>query len=279
MGLIPGVGWASELLLNREAQVAKEPHGSKRRETFMHYMPLALPFVLAFFFLFVLLVILVEIGILGYAYQKIGVNRRYVFALLFLSLLGSYVNIPVAELPAEHIHSGRVVTFYGMRYMVPMVMNWPKTVIAVNVGGAVIPFILSLYLIIKNRLYFRSLLAVVVVAGVCHYMAYPVPGVGIAEPIFIPPLLTAGLALLISREHAPPLAYVAGSLGVLIGADVLNLDKIRGLGAPVASIGGAGTFDGIFLTGIVAVLLASLIRRKPSKSQAGDQGQRQSVEA
>jgi uncharacterized membrane protein len=239
----------------------------------MHYMPLALPFLLAFFFLFGLVVVLIEIGILEYAYQKLGVSRRYVFALLFLSLVGSYVNIPVAELPAEHIESGRVVTFFGMRYIVPMVMNWPRTVIAVNLGGGVIPVLLSLYLIIKNRLYFRSLLAVGVIAAVCHHMAYPVPGVGIAEPTFIPPILTAGLALLISREYAAPLAYVAGSLGVLIGADLLNLDKIRGLGAPVASIGGAGTFDGIFLTGIVAVLLASLAGRKPSKSRAGDQGQ------
>jgi uncharacterized membrane protein len=245
----------------------------------MHYMPLALPFFLAFFFLFVLLVVLVEIGILGYAYKKIGVGRRYVFALLFLSLLGSYVNIPVAELPAEHIRSGQVVTFFGMRYMVPMVVNWPKTVIAVNLGGAVIPVILSLYLIIKNRLYFRSLLAVGIVAAVCHYMAHPIPGVGIAEPTFIPPLLTTVLALLMSRGNAPPLAYIAGSLGVLIGADLLNLDKIRGLGAPVASIGGAGTFDGIFLTGIVAVLLASLVGKNRSKSQAGNQTQKQSAEA
>jgi hypothetical protein len=38
------------------------------------------------------------------------------------------------------------------------------------------------------------------------------------------------------------------------------LGKIHGLGAPVASIGGAGTFDGVFLVGIVAVLLASLMQ-------------------
>ena len=82
------------------------------------------------------------------------------------------------------------------------------------------------------------------------------------EPTLVPPFLTAGVALLISREHAPPLAYIAGSLGTLIGADLLNLGRIQGLGAPVASIGGAGTFDGIFLTGIVAVLLASIAGRK-----------------
>jgi uncharacterized membrane protein len=56
------------------------------------------------------------------------------------------------------------------------------------------------------------------------------------------------------------LAYISGSLGTLIGADLLNLNNIQGLGAPVASIGGAGTFDGIFVTGILAVLLAPATR-------------------
>jgi uncharacterized membrane protein len=51
---------------------------------------------------------------------------------------------------------------------------------------------------------------------------------------------------------------VGGTMGTLIGADILNLDKISSLGAPVASIGGAGTFDGIFLTGILAVLVAGI---------------------
>jgi uncharacterized membrane protein len=51
------------------------------------------------------------------------------------------------------------------------------------------------------------------------------------------------------------LAYIAGTLGCLIGADLLNLHRLAGLGAPIASIGGAGTFDGIFFTGIAAVLI------------------------
>ena len=228
----------------------------------MHYFPLTLPFLLILFFLFLFLIILIEVGILGYAYEKIGVDRRYVFFLLFFSLMGSYVNIPVAQLPAQEIHSARVVSYYGMQYVIPTVVDWPGTVIAVNVGGALVPVILSISLIKKKRLYLRSLLAVAIVAAVVHHLATPVPGVGIVVPAFVPPLLTAGVVLLISREHAPPLAYIAGSLGTLIGADLLNLGKIQGLGAPVASIGGAGTFDGIFLTGIVAVLLASLMTTK-----------------
>jgi len=75
--------------------------------------------------------------------------------------------------------------------------------------------------------------------------------------VFVPALAAAVIALLLSREYAAPLAYIGGSLGTLLGADLLNLGKIQGLGAPVASIGGAGTFDGIFLIGILAVLIAS----------------------
>ena len=57
-------------------------------------------------------------------------------------------------------------------------------------------------------------------------------------------------------HHADAIAYISGVMGTLIGADLMNLGRLSELGAPVASIGGAGTFDGIFLTGIVAVLLA-----------------------
>jgi uncharacterized membrane protein len=45
-------------------------------------------------------------------------------------------------------------------------------------------------------------------------------------------------------------------MGILVGADILKLNEIGKLGAPVASIGGAGTFDAIFLSGIIAVLLS-----------------------
>jgi uncharacterized membrane protein len=100
------------------------------------------------------------------------------------------------------------------------------------------------------------LIAVAIVAAIVHAVAHPVQGVGISVPVFVPPLVAAATAILVARRAAPSVAYIGGSLGTLIGADLLNLGLVRGLGAPVASIGGAGTFDGIFLTGIVAVLLA-----------------------
>ena len=75
-------------------------------------------------------------------------------------------------------------------------------------------------------------------------------------PVLIAPLAAALVAILLDPAHSAPLAYISGTLGVLIGADILRLKDIRKLGVPLAAIGGAGTFDGIFITGIVAVLLA-----------------------
>jgi len=171
---------------------------------------------------------------------------------------------PVARLPGEQIVSGREVWYFGMHYVIPEVISRPGTVIAVNAGGAVIPGLLSICLYVRNRLWISAIIATVAVAGVCHWLARPVPGLGIAFLVFVPPLSAAAIALLLSRRQAAPLAYISGSLGTLIGADLLNLDRVQGLGAPVASIGGAGTFDGIFMTGILAVLIASIFR--PSES-------------
>jgi uncharacterized membrane protein len=177
---------------------------------------------------------------------------------LFGSLIGSYFNIPITVLPGEPVRSGQIVEFFGMRYVVPLVTSWPGTVLAVSVGGAIIPTLMSVYLVIRYQLWLKAALATAVIAFVMHSMATPVPGIGIAVPVFAPVATTAILAFILSREYAPPLAYIGGSMGTLIGADLLNLDRISDLGAPVASIGGAGTFDGIFLTGILAVLLAGI---------------------
>ena len=194
--------------------------------------PLTMPLLLLPLVLLGLLILLVEARVLTYAYRKVGVHPRYAFAVMLLSLLGSQVNIPLYSIDRG------------------------ATVVALNVGGALIPILVSLYLLVQTGMYRRMLIGVSVVAAVVHNLAQIVPGVGIAVPMIVPPLVAAGVALPLAFRRAPPLAYVSGSMGTLIGADLLNLGKIARLGAPVVSIGGAGTFDGVFLTGILAGLLA-----------------------
>ncbi len=196
------------------------------------------------------------------AYELMGINRRYVFLLLLVSLVGTYFNIPVYQFPGGNVISGAHIDFFGMRYVIPMVRQWPGTTVAVNVGGAIVPVLLSLYLLVKNKFYGRALAGVILVTIVVHLLAYPVRGIGIAEPLFVPPLVAAAAGLIFARKSAPAPAYISGTLGTIIGADLLNLDKVQGLEAPIVSIGGAGTFDGIFLTGVASVLMAALLTPK-----------------
>lgn len=195
------------------------------------------PIIVLFTLALGLIVALLELGLVAYAYERIGIDSRYLISLLALSLLGSGVNLPVARLDGGD----------GER---------PAQVLAVNAGGAIIPAGLSLYLLLRGAAPPAALIGVAVVAAVVHRAARPLPGIGIAVPLVVPPVVAAATALLLAPAAAPAAAYVAGSLGTLIGADLTHLGTLRRLGGPVASIGGAGTFDGIFVTGILAVLLA-----------------------
>ncbi len=201
-------------------------------------------------------VVLVEMRVLAYAYRKVGVRPRYAFAVMLLSLLGSHVNIPLYSVPGQRVLRPHEISMFGRTYIVPDAVETGATVVALNVGGALIPILVSIYLVARTRLYGRMAIGVAIVAAVVHSLAQIVPGMGIAVPMFIPPLVAAGVGLLLAFRRAPPVAYVSGSMGTLVGADLLNLDRIAQLGAPIVSIGGAGTFDGVFLTGIIAGLLA-----------------------
>jgi uncharacterized membrane protein len=178
------------------------------------------------------------------------------------TFMGSYINIPLLKLKTTvSIIKEEFVNFFGVLYRIPHVEYGKAiTVVAVNVGGALIPTAVSLYLLYKTAtpIILYSLISVAVVALVTHAVARPVKGVGIVTPVFIPPITAALLALILSPNGPTIIAYVGGVLGTLIGADLSNLKVIPKLGAPVASIGGAGTFDGVLLSVIIAVLLAAL---------------------
>jgi len=228
----------------------------------MHYLPGQLLLYLLLGALILGVLVALQIGLLDTAYRRLGLEPRVAMLVLLASLIGGFLNIPIARLPEARVVARGYVDMFGVPYYVPQEVDWPGTILAVNVGGAVIPVLLSLYLVLHDRILIRSALATAIVAVVVHQLATPIPGVGISVPLVAPPLLAAVTGVLLSRRYAAPLAYVGGSLGVLIGADLTNLDQLQTLGASVASIGGAGTFDGVFLTGVVAALLAALGERR-----------------
>jgi uncharacterized membrane protein len=223
----------------------------------MFLFPAVIAFIFLLFCLLVGVFLLIQIGVIAYAFGSLGIPPNYLFLLLLASLIGSYVNIPVKRLVQETISQSGVINFFGFRYFIPETRYKRETIIAVNVGGAIVPILLSLYLIITKATYLPFLIATLIVTFIVYQLARPIPGLGIAVPALIPPFIAAIIALIIAPGNPPPVAYVSGSMGTLIGADLLNLGRIKELKAPIASIGGAGTFDGIFLTGIMAVILAA----------------------
>jgi uncharacterized membrane protein len=227
-------------------------------QSHIHYLPLPPVFYLLLVGALVAVFFLIQFGILTYAYRRIGLSANAALLLLIASLLGSYVNIPVAQLPEVQTRAQEVVDFFGEHYVVPVPVDWPGTIIAINVGGAVIPALLSVYLILRNQIWIVGPIAIAIVGAIVYVLAEPVSGVGITVPFFIPLLAAAIVSLILSWERAAPLAYVAGSLGTLIGADLMHLPELGQIGAPIAAIGGAGTFDGVFLTGVLAVVLAGI---------------------
>lgn len=217
----------------------------------MFYLPISIALFLLFLILIPLLIVLAP----GLAFAKLGLPPVLGYAFFLLCLVGGGVNIvvrreklesPVPRDEMEVLLRG----FFGLR--IPRVT---ERVVAVNLGGAVLPGLLCVYLLRLAPLA-EILLATAITTGASYFLSRPVQGIGIVMPTFVPPVIAAAAALLIAREHAPAVAYVSGVMGTLIGADLLRLPQIRNLGAAFLSIGGAGVFDGIFLVGLVSVLLA-----------------------
>ncbi|MGR9116812.1 MAG: DUF1614 domain-containing protein [Gammaproteobacteria bacterium] len=218
----------------------------------MPVITLVIFFLLALFFIAMIQVHLFEI-----AFEKLGLTPEVSLLLLVGTLVGSGINIPIYSLRTKL--SGHLVMTPDRKpvWEIFQPAKEGQVVIALNIGGCIIPVGLCLYFISLQLIDpTKLLLALLAITGLSYRFSRLIPGLGVAMPIFIAPMASATLALMLDPAHAAQLAYISGVLGVLIGADILRLNNIISLGAPIAAIGGAGTFDGIFLTGILAALLA-----------------------
>jgi uncharacterized membrane protein len=222
--------------------------------------PGCLTLVLVFFLLILLPFFFAQFMLAALA--KLGLSPPSAFIILIGIIFGSSVNIPIKRFPREEeIFVDPFVMFgFGRLFSLPRRAHRGVT-LAVNVGGCVIPAALAVYeclLVARRGPTALIILLIVTLANVvvCFRTARPVPGLGLAMPAFLPPLITASLSLLLIPDFAPPVAFVAGVLGPLMGADLLHLKEVVRTAPAIASIGGAGTFDGIVLSGLVAALLA-----------------------
>lgn len=229
-------------------------------------LPVDSPLMFFLILLVPLILIMLFVNTIKSAFLGLGFSPAAATALVFVSIAGSIVNIPVREVVKEKTTFETPTSFvYSILYPQSKgpAKRIEKTRIAVNLGGAIVPLFVCAYIFFRfpGHVLPFSLVTVPVSIAICYRSARIMPNVGVVMPTFVPPAAAAALALVFAWGDASaiPLCYVTGVLGVIVGADLLNLDKLGSMSAPMASIGGAGTFDGIFLTGIVSVFLGEVI--------------------
>jgi uncharacterized membrane protein len=181
--------------------------------------------------------------------------------------VGGLINIPLYRIERREEQPVDAFGPFGFGDWMPSLHRVRRdTIVAVNVGGCLLPLALVVWEVLHlmrlgGAIAAALVLSVVASVAVCYKAARPVRGVGIALPGLIAPVIAIGMTwiLLGSPAYAsvrPPVAFVAGVLGPLVGADLLHLKDITKISAGVLSIGGAGTFDGIVLSGLLAALFA-----------------------
>jgi uncharacterized membrane protein len=184
--------------------------------------PLAPVFAIALAVLTAMVVALFVLDVVAYAYRRIGISVGALLSLVWLSLIGGLVNIPIARLRGQSGYGVDEVVVFGVRYRVPRLRRTAPTILAVNVGGAVIPAGLSVYLWIRDDVWWQAGAGVLFVTVLVYAVARPVPGLEIAVPALVPPVLAAMAAVLLAPTATAAVAYISGSLGTLIGGDLLH---------------------------------------------------------
>ncbi len=173
------------------------------------------------------------------AFRSVGFTFAETTLILFASIL-LYIYIP--DIPL--FKSGNVI-------------------IGINVAGALIPIFLCLRMLEQGRApAMESLLGIVIVTYLAYSLSEVVPEKGILLYSYHIPAITASLTgVLAARKkwtRAGPAAYVSGSIGILMGADILHIQEVLNFQnehTVFAVIGGAGIFDAIFIVGILAVVI------------------------
>ena len=219
-------------------------------------------------FLFLILMCLLPVFLYDTAraiLTKLGLSPQGAGLTVLAIFFGSLINIPVHQIVRDELQPdvrfGPIGRYFERDYR----RVYSRTLIAVNVGGCVIPVLLAVQQMLRvaqfgDNAIFGTLIVSALSIGVCYLIARPVQGIGIMMPGLIPPLVCV-LSAWILMPSAPPeqrtaAAFIGGVLGPLIGADLLHLKDIAKTPVGIMSIGGAGTFDGIILSGMLAALLS-----------------------
>jgi len=135
--------------------------------------------------------------------------------------------------------------------------------LTINLGGCVIPVLLCGYLFVRAGTWMergRAIAASLVTGTVCYIIgryAANEPETITFDPNYLYGIAGGVIAYLFGRSRRA--AFIAGILGVLI-ADVIASIEVWSMGVDQKlQLGGAGAYDAVVISGLLAVMLAELI--------------------
>lgn len=199
--------------------------------------------------LLLVLSLLVYFGLAHRLLDRMRLTDRQALFVLGALILGSFIDIPLSR--------GRIE-------------------VSLNVGGALVPLGLAIYLLSRTgttKEWVRAVVATVATSGLIYYIGGFLmtndpnePGL-VLDPLYVYPLVAGVTAYLLGRSRRA--AFVAATLGVL-GLDVIHYIWLSTTGnAGSVHFGGAGAFDSVVFAGLVAILLAELVGETRERLQGG----------
>ena len=227
--------------------------------------PLSAIAVIVLIGLLILILPLLILGIIGAAFTRLGFSWISALAVVLLMVVGSLINIPVYRIRRETIRVLRHdTTGEGAGIPRTPLQAW-ETPVSINLGGAVIPVCISVYLAYRAILLTGISLAVAMCAGIIIVAVITfvstrlVNGLGFQVPLLIPGLtaLLAGIVLFGGAGlNSAVTAFISGTIGTLFGGNIAHLFRVKNLEIPGITIGGSGTFGAVLLCCILPALIA-----------------------
>ncbi|HII98531.1 MAG TPA: DUF1614 domain-containing protein [Methanoregula sp.] len=224
--------------------------------------------VLAILILIVVIIVLIPLaflGLIGAAFTRLGFSWLSALAVVLLILLGSTVNIPVYTIKRDMVRMNHGEMSMSDPYAAWVREDVWEIIISINLGGAVIPLCIALYVLyaayplVTTSLLVPLAIGTLGVSLITYASTRALPGVGIQVPLLIPALTALLIGLVFGGSvglAASVTALVSGIFGVLVGGNLAQLGKIRDLGIPAMSIGGSGTFGSVLFCCILPALIA-----------------------
>lgn len=232
------------------------------------FLPLSIPvFFCLFIFPFLVLATLSLLEISpGPALQKtLGMPVLHVVTLYEMLLITAIFNIPVYEFKSARDSETRYAAYLGGKYQLP-VWHGHNTIVSINFGGCIVAIFASVLLALQlNPL--TVLLSIAVVSLGVFLTSRPSRSIGFYVPPYVPPVLAVVVSLVALHIYAGDaslfqvgrLGFVSGVFGTLIGTSLLNVTRMHKIGTSFISVGGIGSFDGIFLSGVLATIAGCVI--------------------